>query len=375
MILLVVVVPALVGIYKLAVFLLMLSLLIVLHEYGHFIVARRNGVRVNDFAVGFGPTLLKWTSTRSGTNYRINAIPLGGYCAMQGEDGKTSEALQHKTAPALEGDNFQNKSVWQRLAIVLAGPIANFVLAFAILLFSALFIGLPQPDVSTTLGALQPGQPADRAGMQSGDRIVSINGKPVSTGTAMVETIHASPNRPLQITFDHKGIVKTVTVTPTERTSGGKKMGFIGFSTVQLIKRVNPLEAVQASWQTFYAMISGTIAMLIGLFIHPQAAAENLSGPIGIYRIAMQVQDLGWAPYFALAATISISLGIFNLFPIPALDGGRAAFFVAEILRGKPVDPEKEAMVHMVGFAVLMMLMLFVSYHDVANIFNHKGVL
>lgn len=374
MLLLAVAVPTLMGAYKLAVFLLMLSILVVLHEYGHFIVARRNGVRVYDFAVGFGPTLLKWTSARSGTNYRINAIPLGGYCAM-GEDAKAGEPLPETSAPFVIGDSFQSKTVWQRLAIVLAGPIANFILAFAILLVSALFMGLPQPDVSTTLGALSPGQPADRAGMQSGDRIIAINGATVTSGTAMVEMIHAAPNRPLRITFEHGSVQKTVTLTPTERVTNGKKTGYIGFSTVQLIRYVNPLEAVAESWKTFYAMVSGTIAMLLGLFIHPQAAAENLSGPIGIYRIAMQVQDMGWAPYFTLAATISISLGIFNLFPIPALDGGRAAFFIAEILRGKPVDPEKEAMVHMVGFAVLMMLMLFVSYHDVANIFAHKGTL
>ena len=371
---LLVAIPALIGAYKLAVFLLMLSVLIVLHEFGHFIVARRNGVRVNDFAVGFGPTLAKWTSPRSGTHYRINAIPLGGYCAMQGEDGKTQEAVQHANAPPAEDDNFQNKTVWQRLAIVLAGPIANFVLAFAILLTAALAFGEPGKDVTPIIGPVQGGMPADRAGLRAGDKVVAVNGAAVASGDELVARIHASAGKALTLTYVRDGVPHEVAVTPVERVISGKKVGLIGFNPIPSYVHVDPLTALASAWQQFSAMLSGTIAMLVGLVVHPQGAAEGLSGPIGIYRIASTMQDFGWAPYFTLAATISISLGIFNLFPVPALDGGRAAFFIAEIIRGKPVDPAKEALVHMVGFAVLMMLMLFVSYHDIINIVSHRGV-
>src|SRR5579872_6545171 len=152
---------------KILVFLLMLSVLVVLHEYGHFLIARLCRVRVNDFALGMGPTLLKWTSPRSGTNYRINLFPVGGYCAMQGEDGKTSEAEQQRrfrSESAADSDSFQAKSPPRRLAIVAAGPIANFVVAFALLLVVAIGYGTQVP--LPTVGVLQPNMPAQKVGLQ-----------------------------------------------------------------------------------------------------------------------------------------------------------------------------------------------------------------
>ncbi len=370
--------PSLDGIEKIVVFLLMLSILVVLHEGGHFLLARVNGVRVNDFAVGFGPTLLKWTSPRSGTNYRLNLLPIGGYCAMQGEDGKTSEAEQQRQfrekpgAPG--GDNFQAKTTLQRLAIVVAGPVANFVLAYVILLVAAITFGIASATFSTVIGPLQDGSPGAKAGLQIGDKIVSVNGVGITDGNKLVEKIQASAGIPLRIGFVRHGNLQTVVVTPRAEQLKGKTIGRIGFIRVPQFERVGILAAFPIAWFEFADQAMGQLQGFAELVTAPAQHASSLSGVIGMERAASATQDLGWGPYLSLAAAISIALGILNLLPFPALDGGRAVFILAEMLRGRPVDPEKEALVHVTGFAVLMVLMVFVAYHDVENIINGKGV-
>jgi len=413
-------IPGIDGIGKVAVFLLMLSILVVLHEAGHFLLARWNGVRVNDFAVGFGPTLVKWTSPRSGTNYRINLLPIGGYCAMQGEDGKTSEAEQQRefraaggrTEAALPGagggvallerpnpvlptlrqaqgddghvaqgddgraqdDNFQSKSPLRRLSIVVAGPIANFILALAIFFVAAVSFGVPSPNISRQIGILMPGSPAMKAGLQLGDDVLAIDGKKFATGEAMIETIHGSGGKPLAITFSRHGEIHNVTVKPYQSKVNGKLMWLIGFRPISTFERVGFLQAIPLAGQEFADQLVGQLTGYVQLISHPVQHASSLSGVIGMERVASVTQDLGWGAYFSLAAAISIALGVLNLFPFPALDGGRAVFILAEMLRGRPVEPEKEALVHVTGFAVLMVLMVFVAYHDIANIVTGKGV-
>ncbi len=410
--------PTLDGLGKILMFLLMLSTLVVLHEYGHFLMARRAGVRVNDFAVGFGPTLLKWTSSRSGTNYRVNLLPIGGYCAMQGEDGKSSEAEQQRAfqqeresvadasyarsgnvavlerpatleAPQLftpidhvaaaanvpaANDNFQSKSAPARLSIVVAGPVANFLLAYAILFIGAVSFGVATQKISPQIGVPIPGSPAVRAGLEAGDQIVSIDGRKVTDGAAMVDTIHASTGKTLHITIRRGGVVSTHDVTPQSTTIDGKSFGTIGFHPVPLFERVGFFEAFGVAGRSFADTTMSQIQSYGALFSHFRENAGHLSGVIGMGAEAGVVQDLGWGPYFWMAAMISIALGILNLLPFPALDGGRAVFIIAEMLRGKPVEPEKEALVHVTGFAVLMVLMVVIAYHDVANLITGKGV-
>jgi len=369
--------PGLDGAGKILVFLLMLSVLVVLHEGGHFLLARLNGVRVNDFAVGFGPTLLKWTSPRSGTNYRLNALPIGGYCAMQGEDGKTSEAEQQRQfrEHADGSDNFQAKKPGARLAIVVAGPIANFLLAYLILFVGAVTFGIASSSWSTEIGPLEPGSPGAQAGFQIGDRIVSIDGVTYDNGEKLVAKIKASAGVPLHVAFERHGVVRVVTVTPRAVKENGKTIGRIGFQRIPEFQRVGIVQAVPVAANEFYNAIAMQIGGYVGLVTHPAQVGASVQGPIGMARVASAEQDLGWAAYFQFAAIISIALGILNLLPFPALDGGRGVFIIAEMLRGRPVEPEKEALVHVTGFAVLMVLMIFVAYHDIANIVSGKGVL
>jgi regulator of sigma E protease len=410
--------PTLDGLGKIALFIVMLSILVVLHEYGHFIMARRAGVRVNDFAVGFGPTLLKWTSPRSGTNYRLNALPIGGYCAMQGEDGRTSEAEQQRQfreeresaspvaaragsvavldrpvtleqpilftpiAPVASptrsdsaSDNFQAKSTYARLSIVVAGPIANFILAFVILLVGTLAFGTAGTNVRPQIGILMPDSPAARAGFKMGDQMIAIDGKPVQSGLALVDTIHRSAGKLLHITIDRDGVTQTIAVTPNAtKIAGGKSEGRIGFVPMPTYQRVPVGESFAVAGTDFVDMVKTQISGYIALFSHLRENAGQLSGVIGMGAEAGTVQDLGWGPYFFLAANISIALGILNLLPFPALDGGRAVFIIAEMLRGRPVQAEKEALVHVTGFAVLMVLMVVIAYHDIFNLITGKGV-
>jgi regulator of sigma E protease len=405
--------PTLAGLGKILVFLVMISVLIVLHEYGHFIVARRNGVRVNDFALGMGPTLLKWTSPRSGTNYLLNLFPIGGYCAMKGEDGKTNEAEQQRhfresvdsVAGALPGspgvstsgvallpertlargpvpdgvvtivheqDNFQAKRPLQRLAIVVAGPIMNFVVALVLLVVSYAVLGIPAP--TTKVGDVSPGKPAALAGLRAGDRIVKVEGVPVTDGSVLVHDIQQSLGKPLHLTYLRGTQTHDITLTPVPGPDGaGHTVGIIGFLKVLEPQRVSLGTALTRSVADFGVIWSSTFGALGGLFTHPAVTAGQLHGVVGMASVSGEVQDAGWGAYFSFAALISISLGIFNLLPIPALDGGRAVFILAEMLRGKPVDPEKEALVHVGGFAVLIVLMLAVSFHDISNLVSGKG--
>ncbi len=407
--------PNLDGLGKIAVFLIMLSILVVLHEGGHFLLARLNGVRVNDFAVGFGPTLLKWTSKRSGTNYRINLLPIGGYCAMQGEDGKTSEAEQQRqfressapeerlsgpsgnvavlerpavamqvappvgpavlsATPSPLTDNFQAKKPWQRLSIVVAGPIANFILAFIIFFVAAISFGVASNNISPQVGILLPNSPAQKAGLQLGDQILAIDGHTYTSGDAIVAKIHHSANVPIALTYRRHGETKTLNITPYKANNGHGFEGRIGFSPIPTFERVGVLAAIPLAGREFY---NATVMQVTGyaqLISHPTKYASSVSGPIGMARAASAYQDLGWGPYLTLAAALSIALGVLNLLPFPALDGGRGVFIIAEMLRGRPVEPEKEALVHFTGFAVLMLLMVFVAYHDIANLVSGKGV-
>jgi regulator of sigma E protease len=365
---------------RIIVYLLMLSVLVVLHEYGHFLVARRNGVRVTDFAMGFGPTLLKWTSPRSGTVYRLNAFPIGGYCQMKGEDGKSNEAEQQReartTGAVYDKDNFQAKSPLQRLAIVVAGPVANFIVALALFFGGALLFGVPGNSPTTVIYQLSPGFPAEKAGMRSGDRIVSIDGRSMQDGNVLVDVIHASAGKQLHVVFERDGHQRALDLTPVSSPSpgGGKQEGHLGFVPLPATHRVGVADAWTWGWNQFTGVIGATLGSLGALIAHPAAVAGQFQGPIGIARVSVQAQQFGPYVFLSLAGMVSISLGIFNLLPIPALDGGRAVFILVEMLRGRPVDPEREALVHVGGFAVLIALMLAVSFHDVsAAIAGHSA--
>ncbi|MGA8574707.1 MAG: M50 family metallopeptidase [Candidatus Cybelea sp.] len=368
-----------VGFEKVVTFLVMLSVLIVLHELGHFVMARRNGVRVNEFAVGFGPKLFAWASPRSGTLYTLRALPIGGFCAMEGEDNRVSEAAQQREflsedRPATS--NFQAKSPWRRLGIILAGPLANFLLCYLILLVGALAFGVASEKAMPVVGEVISGSPAAIAGIRPGDRIVAIDNVTITSGKTLVDTIHRALGEKLDLVYERNGIRSEVYVKPQPcPPQVGRKNGCIGFAPVPAYERVGFSAAIRQSAAEFVQIANQTFGGLALLVTQFAKYAPEVSGPIGMGQVAATVQDWGWGPYLSLAATISFALGLFNLLPIPALDGGRAAFIVAELVRGRPVDPEKEAMVHIAGFAALMALIMLVAFHDIVRIVSGQGVM
>jgi len=372
-------VVTLVGFEKVVTFLVMLSVLIVLHELGHFALARANRVHVIEFAVGFGPRLLGWTSRRSGTMYSLRAIFIGGFCLMEGEDARVSEAAQQREfrAGANESqENFQAKSPWRRLLIILAGPFANFALCYVILLIGALAFGVASDRAQPVVGEVLPASPALTAGIRPGDRIVAIDDVAIVSGKSLVDTIHNSLGKRLDLVYERNGVRSEVLVVPRPcPPQVGRNFGCIGFSPVPAYVHVPFLVAVRQSGEAYANIAVQTVDGVALLVTQFAKYAPQVAGPIGMGQVAATVQDWGWGPYFSLAATISFALGLFNLLPIPALDGGRAAFIIAELIRGRPVDPEKEAMVHIAGFAALMALIVLVAFHDIARIISGQGVM
>lgn len=376
------------GFLKVITFLVMLSVLIVLHELGHFILARRNGVRVLEFSVGMGPKIAGWKSPRSGTQYSLRALPIGGYCLMYGEDTKVSEGeLQREyhdePAPerAAEVGNFQSKSPWRRLAILLAGPGSNFVLAFFILLFGALAFGVESPtSTEPVVGEVVHGSPADVHGLRPGDRIVALNGTAIATGGQLVATINGSLNKSITVDYVRNGVRYEFTTTPVacgsiEAVSAAERdKGCIGFSPFPGFARVPVGAAFAISAQEYGDIASNVFGGYEMLLAHPAKYSRQLTGVVGMGQAAATIQSFGPGPYLTLAATLSFALGVLNLLPIPALDGGRIAFVIAELIRRKPVDPEREGMVHLAGFAVLLVLMIAIAAHDIARIVSGQGV-
>jgi regulator of sigma E protease len=372
----------LVTVWKIVLFLIVLSVLVVLHEYGHFVLARLNGVRVLEFSVGMGPLVFGRRSPRSGTMYSLRAFPIGGYCAMHGEDNKTSEAEKQRefrqtvtiNGREYDTDNFQAKTPWQRLAVILAGPVANFILTLAILLVAALAFGVQTDNgVQPRIGVLVPNMPAQRAGLRVGDSIVSVNGTQITGGDQLVNLIHHSRGKPLRIEYARDGNAQYITITPVSCSAPKPSWGCIGFNPVPTYARVGLRQALANTGEQFAAIASQTIGSLALLASHPVKYGGQVSGVVGMAQAAGAIQDFGWAPYLDFAALISFALGLFNLLPLPALDGGRAAFIIGELVRGKPVDPEKEAWVHITGFAVLIALMLVINFYNVVEIVQGKG--
>lgn len=380
----------LVGFGKVVTFIVMLSILVILHELGHFIVARRNGVHVNEFSVGFGPLIASWKSPKTGTQYSARALLIGGYCAMYGEDAKTGEAAQQREfreqresspQPADE-TNYQSKTAWQRLRIIVAGPAMNFILAYAIILVGTLAFGVISTQSALNVVAdVATNSPAAIEGLKIGDRIVALDGVPVTSGNQLTDVIHHSLGKTITVDYVRNGIRYEFSAKPVpcgtlnpQIASSERNDGCIGFEPAPAYAHVGVAQALGASVDE-YGEVADDVFVSLGLIVtHFQQYSSQVTGVIGMGQAATTIQDFGWGAYFKLAATISFALGLFNLLPIPALDGGRAAFIIAELIRGKPIDPEREGMVHFAGFVVLMMLMVVIAVHDISRIASGRGV-
>lgn len=332
------------------------SILVLFHELGHFLLAKKNGILVNEFSLGLGPTLVGFT--RGETKYSIKLLPFGGACMMEGEDGDSTEERA-----------FGNKSVWARISVVVAGPLFNFLMAFVFSVILVLCIGYDKPEVYDVI----EGYPAQEAGMQAGDTILSMNGKKTHfyREVTMYSVFH--PGKALEIVYEREGEQYETTIQPKfDEEEGRYLIGFYG-SGVQ--KNANFLEAIQYGAYTVKYWICTTIDSL-RMLVTGGVSMKELSGPVGIVKTIGDTYDISrtegafmvFVNMLNMSILLSANLGVMNLLPIPALDGGRLVFLLLEVIRRKKIDPEKEGIVHFVGLMLLMALMVFVLFNDIRNI-------
>lgn len=432
---------------KIIIALLIFSLIVIIHELGHFLLAKKNGIAVTEFSLGMGPRILSYQGKE--TRYSVKLLPIGGSCMMLGEDENSEDERA-----------FNRKGVWARFSVIAAGPIFNFILAFVLAMFvtgltgidkayvtsvmsgyPASEAGLQEGDLITSidgknvdisrdidvffqfhplldadpmeityirdgkeyettlipelyerymigfgynadtnpakLQSVEEGKPLANAGVKTGDVIVAINDTKITTGEEMNAYFNQNPltSKEVSITYERDGIENTVSVTPT-KVSEAYTLG-LAYNQYRDESVSGPLEIIKYSYTEVKFWIKTTIASL-GQMITGKVSMDDIAGPVGIvniigdsYEAAAKVSPLAvFLQLAGLSILLSANLGVMNLLPIPALDGGRLVFILIEAIRGKPVDPEKEGFVHMIGFVLLMVLMVFVVFNDIINIFH-----
>lgn len=347
-----------------AAFVVMLGILIFVHEMGHYLAARWRGVHAEVFSIGFGKAIASWTD-RAGTVWKLAWIPLGGYVKMHGQE-RPQDVSETERARWVDGRTFQGKSVLSRAIIIAAGPIANFLLA--IVLFSALIgaVGRPVVVKEAVFGGIVPGSAAERANLQVGDRVTAIDGVPVPMFADLQRIIATSPDRQLSFQIERAGQPQTVLVTPGGRDDGGRRVGALGVGSATEYQPVNPLQAVGAGVEQTWTVLSGTAAAL-GQIVTGHRSTAELGGPIKIAQLSGQFAQAGLASFVGLIALLSVNLGLFNLLPIPVLDGGHLVFLGAEAVAGRPIPPRAQEYGFRAGAALLAGLILFVTWNDLAS--------
>ena len=351
-------------IYAVVSALIGLGILIVIHELGHFLVAKKTGVGVLTFSIGFGPKLL---SRKIGeTDYAISAFPLGGYVKMVGEDPEEEvrEADIHKS--------FSHQGLAKRVAIVAAGPLFNLFLAVGVFLW--VFISYGVPVYTTRVGGVEPDSPAALAGIRKGDQILSVNGQAIQTWEELSKGIKESRGRALnlRVTRDNREI--EIAVQPTQREGKNvfgekQEVWIIGIASEPAIERSNPALAVG---QAFYKTGEYSVLTLVALFkmVKGDLSPKNLGGPLLIAQMAGQQAREGLMSFFFFLAILSVNLGVLNLLPIPVLDGGHLLFFLLEWILGRPVEVKHRERAQQVGVVLLIMVMAYAFYNDIARFFE-----
>ena len=354
-------------------FLFGLSVVVFFHELGHFLVARWCGVRVVTFSVGFGPEIVGFND-RYGTRWKLSWIPLGGYVKFFGDDNAASvpdEAAIANMTEAEKRQSFVHQPVGRRAAIVAAGPIANFILA--IVIFATIFAFYGRQTTTARVDAVLPDSAAAAAGLKAGDVVLAIDGRSIESFSDMQRVVSANAGRTLTFQIDRGGAPMTLTATPALKQG---KDGF-GNSTCQAVlgvsrsmapgdvktEYVNPLAAVWLGTKETWFIIDRTFSYIGGLFTGRECA-DQLGGPIRIAQISGQVATLGFMPVLHLAAMLSVSIGLLNLFPVPLLDGGHLMFYLVEATRGRPLSAKAQEIGFRIGFAIVVMLMIFTVFND-----------
>lgn len=357
-------------------FLFVLALVVFIHEMGHFLVGRYFGVKVETFSLGFGPRLFS-RYDKHGTEWAISAIPLGGFVKFKG-DANAASLPDHQALDAMavadRSDSFPHQSVARRAAIVAAGPLANFLLAFVIFMASFSLVGRSQ--VQPVIAGVADNSPAAAAGFMPGDRVLAINGDEMVSFEDVVRRVSLSEGQELAFRVERDGRELELSATPrimTRKTVLGTErrpiMGFIASNLPEshFLRRYGPIEAAGTAVGEIYFVIDRTVHYIAGLAAGREKA-DQLSGPVRIGYVSGKVAESGIGPLLMLAGILSISIGFINLLPIPMLDGGHLVFYAAEALRGRPLSARAQEWSFRMGFALVLALMLFSTWNDIMHL-------
>lgn len=348
-------------------FLAVITIVVFFHELGHFLVARWNGIRVDVFSIGFGGEVFGWHD-KHGTRWRISWVPLGGYVKFFGDAGATSaqgEGLEEMSS-ADRAVSFHHKRLWQRATVVVAGPVANFILA--IVIFAIMFATVGQRISDPLVIEVMSGGAAEAAGFRAGDLIVTIDGKPISRFQELQSYVQPRPGQAIQVGVERDGrsIDLIVTPTPAEREAFGstQTIGLIGITGPGgQFERQSPTDSVWLGVAATYGVVETTLVYLADV-VTGNASSDQLSGPIGIAVVTSEVARVSVVGLINLAAVISVALGLFNLFPIPLLDGGHLLFYAAEALRGKPLSERAQEYGMRFGMLVVIAIFVLATFND-----------
>ncbi len=330
------------------------GLLVLFHEFGHFVMAKATGMRVDEFAIGFGPKIV---SKQIGeTIYSIRCVPLGGFNDIAGMVPAENDAGER---------GYCEKSVWKRMLVIVAGPLMNFLLPIVIFFLIFMIVGVSSPSTRPELGEVMPDQPAAMAGLKKGDRIDAINDEPVHEWDDIVRIVRGANGSPMKVFYHRGNEARQATVIPVHDKQENRMM--IGVMGALDTRQPGVIEAAEtAIWKTgyvIYHMIEGLVQIFTG-----EAAAE-LAGPLGVMQMTGTVAKLGFTALMNFAALLSLNLGIINLLPVPALDGGHFVTLLLEAVRGKPLGEKALHYTQMAGITVLVALMLFATKNDIVRIF------
>lgn len=361
--------------------------IIFIHELGHFLMARRVGIKVHEFALGFGPVLWSKKMPDTETVYALRLFPFGGFVSMEGED-------EAKAADPNDPSNFQNKTNWQKIKVIASGPLMNYVVAILLFLVVGFAFGIGEMYLKPKVGKVLEGTPAQKIQLQTGDYIKSIDGIPVTDAMEMIDIIHKNPNKEISLVIERfvpnapnskigETVILNLKVTPMPKEvtdENGNKIiiGIIGFQpdTKALDMRFNRVppgkvfadcadKTIKFSLSPFMA-----IAMIVQGKIDGKEVAEGSAGPVGIGQMFFEMYKKGFPALLFFLAIINVLIGVFNLIPFPALDGSRIASLAIASALKKDFDPEKEGLVHTIGFWILMVLVIFFTYNDIIRLFK-----
>jgi regulator of sigma E protease len=359
-------------------FLFVLTIVVFFHELGHFLVARWAGVKVLTFSLGFGPELVGFND-RHGTRWKISAIPLGGYVKFFGDESEASTPASAETLAGMTEEeragSFHHKKVGSRAAIVAAGPIANFILA--IVIFTCLFTFFGKPSTTARVDKVEASSAAERAGFQVGDVVTGIDGNLIGSFSDMQRIVGIHAGDKLSFTIKRGDSTLQLQGTPELREvkdSFGNvhRLGVLGITRAtapgdSVTERVDPATALWLGVKETWFVVDRTLAYIGGVFTGREAA-DQVGGPLRIAQISGQVATIGLAALIHLAAVLSISIGLLNLFPVPLLDGGHLLFYAVEAIRGRPLSERAQEMGFRIGLGLVLMLMVFATYNDILHL-------